>query len=157
MEPVMSSKQKKFSEISKAIRERQEYSVTVLRKAIRDSVKEARSHAWHDKRVYGWETRHLLLTYAMLRGRPRSSCEKKSYDFPSTYLIENLCKEHGHPRTREQIKAWLEDESSHVVPEVSAQSIVEPTVLPPPVLQVAVPPQQSGFFGTIKSFFQRTV
>ena len=99
---------KRYPEISKCIREREEHSRSVLRKAIRESVREAKSLAWEDKRAYGSHTRHILLTYALLRGIPRSAVERVWRTGASRYQIQTIAKSFGVELTPEQVCDWLD-------------------------------------------------
>ncbi len=132
---------KKYPELSKAIRERETHSRGVLRKAIRDSVREAKSQAWNEKRSYGWYTRHLLLTYAMLRGLPYAVCERNCHEAPSCHRIEKIAEEFGAPRSNEFIQAWVQGEEPPV--ETSAA----PTPLP---VSPVEPPPSKGIFAGLK-------
>lgn len=138
------SGKKKYPEVSKALREREEHSKNVLRKAIRESSREARSRAWDEKRAYGWHTRHLLLTYALIRGLPYSVCERSPAEEPSLRKISDLASEYGAPRSVDEVSAWLAASG-----EVSAPpATTNPTPLPPDVVK-----NPSGLLAKLKLFF----
>lgn len=137
----MSSK-KMFPEISKSIREREEHSKNVLRKCIRESKGDDRSYAWRDKRSYGWETRHTLLMYAMVRGRSYAACEKKCHDAPSAYHITVMAEKFGFKLAGADVDLWI-----------GGQEFPPAKKAPPEPEEVeATPaPAEPGFFAGLKS------
>jgi hypothetical protein len=83
-----------------------------IRKLIQGSSGMERHGHWLDKRSYGYDTRCLLLLYAMLRGKPRCTLERKYGDqvFERYYLspsLEKLAEKYGLAYTRVEIQTWL--------------------------------------------------
>lgn len=83
-----------------------------IRKMIHGSSGRERHQHWMDKRSYGYDTRCLLLLYAMLRGKPRYTLERKYGDqvFERYYLspsLERLVEKYGLAYTRVEIQSWL--------------------------------------------------
>lgn len=64
---------------------------------------------WEEKRSFGSLTRSLLLAYALLRGRPYDSCEKKCGEGnrPSLTTIAENTRRLGQEVSEEAVKAWL--------------------------------------------------
>jgi len=83
-----------------------------IRKLIHGSSGMERHGHCLDKRSYGYDTRCLLLLYAMLRGKPRCMLERKYGNrvFERYYLglsLEKLAEKYGLWYTSIDIQAWL--------------------------------------------------
>ena len=62
---------------------------------------------WCNKRTHKDNSRHLLLAYAFLRGRPYLQQERKTKEPPTVGSIRWYLKEVGVDTTKEQIEAWI--------------------------------------------------
>lgn len=89
-----------------------------------------RWHLWNEKRYHGDSTRHALLAYACLRGRPYLSVEQKvrKDNFPSAtgirnHLLEALSEAQKAEWTPERVKAWLEGKAPPVATEASPTEV----------------------------------
>lgn len=137
----MSKSSKKFPKISANVRTREAHSRGVLRKQIRESSGMARWQAWEAKRAYGWHTRHLLLTYAIIRGLPYAACERAAAESPSASEIANLAAAYGYEVSDDTALEWLK---GNPIPTVQ--------LLPPvaaPVQVQAAPVKKEGFFASL--------
>lgn len=157
----MSKKNVKYPEIKKSICEREHTSRSVHRAAIRDSKGMDRWAAWNDKRDYGRDTRHLLLTYGMLRGFPYVACEPKcgEFNYPSVMAIVTLAQSYGHKLEIEAVKAWIaaRPAAPEVVEGVLSQE--EPPKPAEPKVQAPtapIPAQVPGKPGIFARLFGKT-
>jgi hypothetical protein len=146
----MSKKNVKFPKVRTELRVRESES-REIRKKIQASTGMDRWHAWVEKRSYGEDTRHLLLAYGYLRGRPYGTCEKKCGDlnFPSSSYIARLATEYGVQTSAETIDVWIAVRGG---PEALDKAFAElpapaPAPEPPPVAPASE--ARPGFFAKL--------
>jgi hypothetical protein len=162
----MSKKNVKFPEMKAAVREREHTARTVYRKAIQDKAGMDRWQAWVEKRLYGEDTRSMLLAYGMIRGLPYAACEKKCGDlnFPSPTSIAHYANTFGsRVVTFDEAEAWiaLRDapvEAAAPAPAPEAYAAIQDTPPAPPAAPEATPPPEEpkGFVEGLRRLFQRT-
>lgn len=71
-----------------------------------------RSCLWCDKRTHKDNSRHLLLAYAFLRGRPYLQQERKTKEPPTIGSIRWYLQQIGVETTKEQIQEWIQGPQS---------------------------------------------
>jgi len=106
-----------------------------IRKDIQGSSGMTRWALWNDKRDFGYNTRHVLLAYAFVRGMPYKAAEPN-------------CAEDNVP-SRVEIAGWLKaiTDLDVAADEISAWLGAQPVAAPAPVVQMPVPAEKPGFFG----------
>jgi hypothetical protein len=83
------------------------------RKALRHPETGGQRHSlWYDKRTHKDNSRHLLLAYAFLRGRPYLQQERKTKEPPTVGSIRWYLQEVGVETTNEQIQEWIQGPQS---------------------------------------------
>lgn len=103
------SKKCKFPEIKAELRQREQDS-RAIRQQINDSSGMERWGFWVDKRLFGSDTRTLLLGYAFLRGVPYRAVEAKTAPNTGPYAvyIQQFLQTRGHEVAADAIEKWLE-------------------------------------------------